>query len=598
MPDSPSGSASLLPPAPESPRTVLRPLLPVVLGYVLLTLLLTWPLVTQFTTAVPGVPGDTNVFLWNAWWVDHALTRAGTNPFHTDYIFHPQGVSLVFHSLTFLNSLVSIPLRRLFGPIAAHNLIVVAGFVLSGCGAYLLIRHLTRHEIASFIGGIVFAFCPYTFAHLRAHVNLVSTQWIPFYVLCLLRMIEGPPRTRIRYGFAAGLFLLFTAYTDYYYLYYLCIFTAAYLAYVLLTDGRRIVNRSFLKASLTGALTFLAGLAPLLVLAVRELASGDHMTVPPHTGFAAYVADVLGFVTPSVFHPVFKGYAWVISRHFRGNPEEWTVFLGYTVIVLSVVAVVRLRRRSTAVRFWMWLGLAFLFLSLGPYPRVCGVKIVPLPTYFLKRIPILQNFRVCSRFSIMTMLSCAVLTGFGLTHLLGGISRRWKRGLLAGVLLTLIVFEYLAVPFPMLDAGYPRVYDRIAADPEECVLLEVPLGWGGGLKSFGIVNMRGLYFQTVHRKKLFSGVVSRFPDSRIEYFRSLPFLSTVLELQQGQTPAIDLEEERSLAAEAVERYHIRYVVIHRGQLNTPVHRYLLEVLPLVEIHADDELVAYRVKATP
>ena len=39
-------------------------------------------------------------FTWNLWWVRTALLDLHTNPFFTHYLFYPQGVSLLFHTLS------------------------------------------------------------------------------------------------------------------------------------------------------------------------------------------------------------------------------------------------------------------------------------------------------------------------------------------------------------------------------------------------------------------------------------------------------------------------------------------------------------------
>jgi len=564
------------------------------LGYVALTALLTYPLVARFWTAVPGAPGDASIFLWNSWWVKHALLDLKVNPFRTDYIFYPGGTSLVFHALTFLNGLASIPLQELFGLVAAHNTVIFASFVLSAFGAYLLVRHVTGNELASFIGGAVFAFCPYKFAHLLGHVHLVSTQWIPFYVLFVLRMTTEAPR-RVRHAVCAGLFLILIGYTDYSYLLHSLLFTGILFGWTILADRTARRDPSFWKAYLVLAGVFLLGFSPVLLLAAQEAAHGDYPTVHGGGGSAAFVADLLGFVTPPVFHPVLKTWGQAVSRHFKGNVVEWTVFLGFTVIFLSLVAVRRRWRDCRSVRFWAVVGLVFLVLSMGPYLRVLGHKVVPLPGYFLTKTPVLNHLRAPSRFNLMTMLCCAVLSAYGLTYLLGATGGRRRRGLLASGVLALILFEYLAVPYPMWDAAHHPIYDLIRADREDCTVLEIPLGYCDGTHTLGLNSEHLMYFQTIHEKKMFGGLVARFPEHRLAHYRSLPLIGRVLSLEEGEHPEMNPSEETALAHEAVRRFKVKYVIVHRPYIGSPSHRYLTEILPLAEVWRDDELVAYRVE---
>src|SRR6188472_1322162 len=69
---------------------------PIILGlYTVLTLLLTWPLVSHFATHVPGVAQwafDESTFLWNIWYLKHSLVDQLSNPLHTELIWYPLGI--------------------------------------------------------------------------------------------------------------------------------------------------------------------------------------------------------------------------------------------------------------------------------------------------------------------------------------------------------------------------------------------------------------------------------------------------------------------------------------------------------------------------
>ncbi len=187
----------------------------VLLGYLGLTLLFTYPLVLHFTTHVPGDGRDDPALVWNLWWVKHALLDLHVNPLTTDFLFYPIGVNLSFYTLTLLNGVVSIPLQALFGLVAASNLLLLLSFVLSGYSTYLLVlyllngkrntQHVTRNTqhatrntfsvpLVAFIAGIVYAFaaCKLWYVAL-GQFNIASSQWIPFYVLFLLKMTERTP---------------------------------------------------------------------------------------------------------------------------------------------------------------------------------------------------------------------------------------------------------------------------------------------------------------------------------------------------------------------------------------------------------------------
>src|SRR5687768_1234026 len=70
----------------------------VLAGYTLLSLVLTYPLVTTLGTEVIG-GGDVWQHIWNLWWVKEALVEGPTNPYFTDLLYYPDGVGLYFHTL-------------------------------------------------------------------------------------------------------------------------------------------------------------------------------------------------------------------------------------------------------------------------------------------------------------------------------------------------------------------------------------------------------------------------------------------------------------------------------------------------------------------
>ena len=109
-------------------------------GYLLLTVVMTWPLATHLTTAIPGDGFDGWQNYWNLWWVKVALVDKLTNPLITDMLYHPTGVSLYFHTLNPINGLSTLPVQLSAGLIPAYNAVVFIAWVLSGYGVFLLTR--------------------------------------------------------------------------------------------------------------------------------------------------------------------------------------------------------------------------------------------------------------------------------------------------------------------------------------------------------------------------------------------------------------------------------------------------------------------------
>jgi hypothetical protein len=191
-----------------------------------------------------------------------------------------------------------------------------------------LIRYLGPDPLPAFIGGIIFAFCPYKFAHLLGHFNLVSTEWLPFYILALLKLTNDSKRGGIYPSLSCAVFLLLIALCDFYYLVYALIFTVLFAAYRIRINGYRAFweqDRHKLAAALG---LFLIGFAPILTMAGINLLQAGPVTVHRWGGATGFQADLLAFITPSPLHPLLGPLVQPITRMFKGNLAEATVFAG------------------------------------------------------------------------------------------------------------------------------------------------------------------------------------------------------------------------------------------------------------------------------
>src|SRR5262249_13567929 len=153
----------------------------------------------------------------NLWWVRYALLDAGQNPIYTNAIFYPIGLNLGFYTLTYLNAFLSIPLQFTIGLVPAANVNLILSFTLSGFGTYLLVTYLLRRTatiqqaipsefqawgipLAAFVAGLLYAFSSNKFLYASlGQFNIASSQWIPFYILFLLKIFDSP-KPPLRYG--------------------------------------------------------------------------------------------------------------------------------------------------------------------------------------------------------------------------------------------------------------------------------------------------------------------------------------------------------------------------------------------------------------
>jgi hypothetical protein len=476
----------------------------VVLAHTLLTLVLTYPLIFRLTTHVIGPPEDNLQSLWNLWWVKQALLELHTHPYHTDYLFYPQGASLAFHTLSLFNSVLSIPLQLIFNRITCYNLLILLSFVLAGWGMYLLAYQLTAHAGASFIASLVFAYSPYHFAHAEHHLQLSSIQFIPFFVLYLLRLFEHP---RLKHALIAGGFLFLAALCSWYYLMYLAIFSTIFIIYQSTGRPHRYLNRRFLGWFLVMFLFFGMLVSPFVYPLLKDKLSGTHYFSKNLQLW--FSADAAAFFIPPPAHPLAPNSFNELYTKLGGNTWEATVFLGYSVLLLTGYSVYKLSWKKTGP--WVISGIAFALFSLGPRLHVMGKIIfpdMPMPYWLIHQIPLLRMISTPSRFVVMVTLSLAVLVGYGVKRILSDFTTKkiWLNRLGLGLIGGIVLWEYLALPVNICSPDQVTrarfLEQQLTADEGDYAILELPLldYW---------CNNVFMYRQTLHHKKMLSGSISR-----------------------------------------------------------------------------------------
>ena len=557
------------------------------IAYVVATVAFTYPTAFRLGSAIPGDGIDGAAFLWNDWWLQHSIAN-GHAFFWSDFIYYPEGVSLVWHTHGLLNGILAAVVASVVGLVAAHNLLVLASFVLSAYGAFLLAqKELSVGAGPAFVAGLIFSFCPWKLAHLLGHVNLTSTQYVPFFVLCFLGAFRERKRDDARRSaIFAGLLLAANAYTDYT-LAFFCGLWALFVTPALLVEMRRDRRSAREDDVLPQLSAFLVtsgiALAPLAWLILRDRFHGDAPTLT-ETGERAFYADLRSFVRPSWLHPWLRGYA-----HAPGSLEQ-TVTLGWCVPVLaSLGAVLAVRRRRLV---WVLTFVFFVLLSFGSELRWDGRPLgIPMPYRVLATIPVLQTARAPARFSLVAVLGAAMLAAQALGFLEERIRGRRATWLTVGAFAT-IAFEFAAFPFPTAPLPYGGVFTALAREPADSVVLDVPLAWRDAFVTVGVEDPTSTAAQVLHGKRRLGGIVARVDPRRLQAETRLPFVSELARVEKSGRPARELA--RRAACALAREHHVTHVLVTKLWRDSPAHRLVIDALP-TEVLADDAgWIAYRV----
>lgn len=544
------------------------------LGYVLLAVAVTWPLAEQVTTHFAGDDVDVWMNQWADWWTEKAL-RERLAFYYTDYLFYPQGTSLVFHSFTHVNTAISLLLAPLIGHLAAYNITIYLAYVLSGFGMYLLVEYLTGCRAAAFVAGLVFAFHPYHIYE-SVHPVLVTTQWIPLFVLALIRMLRETGSRRFKHLLLAALWFVLNALSSWHLMTFLAVWIALYLVYGSLferTEWAPGASRYLLLLSVIIGLAMLPLLWPIL----REHLTADaaYMGVDVEQGLAN---DLLSFLLPSNGNPVLGSLVSDIRQRV-GPVRIRPSYLGCVPLALAVVGAASSRRTT---RFWWIAGFVFLLLSLGPQIRWCGT---PLHAF---RLPwagaVVGLWRHPFRFDLLLLFSLSVLVGFGARSVwLWTVPRgRPIAGLTLVLLAGFLLLEYAVRPFPTMRPRYSPFLDRLAEEEGEFAVADFPMGRQQA--------KHHMFYQTIHGHRIADGHVSRTPHDAYAFVDANPLLGS---LRAGIAPDARLGIEEELATLASQG--IRYIILHKHLLKPgeqEAWRKRLAGFPPT-YYEDEWLIAYR-----
>jgi hypothetical protein len=465
--------------------------------YLVIFVLVTYPLVLKFSTQFFTDDKDGLVMIWNIWWTNTAITQLHQSPWHTSYLYHPYGVTLLPHTLCPFNGFLATVLLPFLTLKQTYNFIVVFTFVVGGLTTFWLSFYIVRSYWPSIAAGFIFSFSNYHFAHASGHLNLASSEWIPLFVLCWYILMKNPS---VPVALAAAAALFAVTLCDYYYFFYSVVIAIAILFW-------RAAQREHLffltkKCVVSFAMFGLAALASSGVIMFKLLRLVNSTPLHGAHDPSEFSVDLL---SPFIYGPClrFSHLTEGFWTRLPGTTSETGVYMGLSVLGLIVYAWFRRRKMETgSYRLWYALLIFFLLNSLGPTLQIWG-KQVPfelMPYRLLEFfIPWLELSGMPSRMMVIVMLCAGVISAMALDLFLRSSARS---RIVAVVLLAMLFVEFLPHRMKTFDGEIPQ-WVR--------VLRELP-------GNEGVVDARGqpysaMYYQTVHNKPIWGGFVARIPQS-------------------------------------------------------------------------------------
>ncbi len=352
----------------------------VFLGYLLLTVLMTWPLAARLSTQLAGAGTDVWIHQWTFWWVKHALLN-GQNPFYTTLLYYPDGVSLTSHNIAWFNIALWLPLQAFLGSVTAYNLVFMLVLTLNGFALYLLAKAETGAAAAAFVGGLIYGFWPYTFSHFD-HPNMMVTFWVPLTMLFMLRTFR---RKGVLDAVLAGVCLAMIGITRWQLLVMSAPLLLAYGIYLFCREADARSRRTSALVLLflgLGALLMAPLAAPLVldqlgrsgpeVVAVEEPDDGV-------TDLLSYV-DAARIYTRAIYQEIpdpLPYPQWEPYHHISAS-AYYVPFIGLATLTLALYG---LWRQWSQTWFWLLVALGIMLMALGPQLAVNGQRYpgIPMP---------------------------------------------------------------------------------------------------------------------------------------------------------------------------------------------------------------------------
>jgi PA14 domain len=493
--------------------------------FVCLAVLETWPLASDPGHLSRNDNADTVLNEWTIAWVAHQAVHDPSHLFQAN-IFHPEPDSLAFSESLLVQSAIAAPVLWAGGsPVLAYNLVLIAGFALTGFALCLVVARWTGDWGAGVAAGVVIAFNGHTLARLP-HLQALHVEFLPLALLALDRLLRQP---RVRHAASlAGWFALQALCS-----YYLFVMTIVALAAALLARPASWRGRRGL--AVTKFLAVAAGLASLVVLPYLL----PYWRVHRAHGMSRSIADMIPAVWPDYLTTGARFDQWLL----RGWGSEAALFPGFVALALAAYALARGALADPRARMCAVLGAVGIVVSFGA--SVPGFSLLYLV------FPPLQGIRALSRFGYLGIVAVAVLSGFGVAAI-GRHARRSAFAAVAAVVVPiLLIVESLAAPIRyQYESGIPPIYHRLDAD-RSAVVAELPLAPHNEV----FANAPAMLHSTTSFYRLLNGYSGFTPLSYFHHYDALagfPAPEAIAALQRYGVTHVFVHTD-SFSAEQVER---------------------------------------------
>jgi hypothetical protein len=463
--------------------------------YLAASLALHHRLLLQLTTATAGWnSSDSYQFVWWIRWLPWSLAH-GHNPLFTGYFHAPFGVNGMWNTPVPVLATLFAPITLTAGPIAAYNVAVVLGPVVSGLALALALGPWIERWWPRAVAGLLYGFSPFAIAHTSVgHLNLLWAVLPPVLLWVIHALLIAPDPRPWRTGALAG--LAFAVQTGIY------TQTVALSAVVLVVVAVVLALRwpgaavRRLPVVLRGIAACLATYAvlcayPLYLLLAAPGRPLDEIREPEVTN-----SDAANVLVPT-YLTKFQTRLAPLAEQLHTHSGEQGGYVGVALLLVVVAAVLTVRR--PLVRIVAVVGLAAWVLSLGVDLVVLGHDTgVAMPWRPIEDVPLVGEIE-SMRLQMVVALCVAIVVALWLDHLAAARRRLRRSAALVGTGLAVLTWlpadEQLVAPAVVptyFASGAPGVTGTDVVETYPRTTVE----WRGGARPMLWQVMSGFAYRT------------------------------------------------------------------------------------------------------
>ena len=386
-------------------------LLPIISSYLLLTILMTWPLVLHLDGFLLTKDKSTIYHSVDALWGLSLLSLSCDEITHSyTFICIGHGTSHVFFVL------LGMPFILLLNmPIVVYyNLFFLFSVFTTGFFMYLLMLELSKDQVAAYFSGFLYMSSNYIInEYVWGHIHLFQLQWIPLIFLLLERLIRNP---RLLNSILLGIVFSIQLAVSEQITMYLTLILPVYLILRIMVCRKGIVTYyPFIKQ-------FFFSIVISLVISIY------------------YIINRIGVWTPT----------WSISRNLKIRHNLTSIFelsninsplyLGILLLFVSIGLIYYYWRENRFIRYIPFVVLIPVLILL-----MYGPSSVYLPYYWIYHyLPFYDKLRTPKRFFPILMMCFSIISSLVFVWLDGNTRfRKYRYGILVTLLILISLLQIL-----------------------------------------------------------------------------------------------------------------------------------------------------------